>query len=100
MSAVTLIIALLIGVLFVDRFPQLDTLDELHNWVVQWTYSHTGLLGDWFYRQMIPLPQPIYDGFHLPAAVLLRVIGDEFWHARLTRLLLTCLTLPFIYPNG
>jgi hypothetical protein len=85
---------------FVDRLPRLDTLDELHNWVVQWTYARTGLLGDWFYRQMIPLPQPIYDSFHIPAALVLRVIGDSFWHARIARFLLTLIALPFIYKSG
>jgi len=93
-------LGLLIAVVYIDRFPLLDTLDELHNWVVQWTYARTGLLGDWFYRQMIPLPQPIYDSFHIPAALMLRVIGDTFWHARLTRLLLSLIALPFIYRSG
>lgn len=89
-----------LSIRFLDRLPRLDTLDELHNWVVQWTYARTGLLGDWFYRQMIPLPQPIYDSFHIPAALLLRVIGDGFWQARLARFLLTMTALPFIYKSG
>jgi hypothetical protein len=93
-------ILVVLSIAFIDRFPQLDTLDELHNWVVQWTYARTGLLGDWFYRQMIPLPQPIYDSFHIPAALLLRFIGDDFWHARFARFALTCITLPFIYESG
>jgi hypothetical protein len=91
---------IVLSILFLNRLPRLDTLDELHNWVVQWTYARTGLLGDWFYRQMIPLPQPIYDTFHIPAALLLRLIGDSFWQARLARFLLTLIALPFIYKSG
>lgn len=94
------LVAVILTVWLIDRYPPLDTLDELHNWVVQWTYAKTGLLGDWYYRQFIPLPQPIYDSFHIPAALLLRVIGDDLWHARLARFLLTCLSLPFIYKSG
>ncbi len=92
--------AVIIAVHYIDRFPQLNTIDELHNWVVQWTYANTGLLGDALYRQMIPLPQPIYDSPHYPLGLLLRFIGDTFWQARVARLLMACLALPFIYLCG
>ncbi len=92
--------ALIITIHYLDRFPQLNTIDELHNWVVQWTYANTGLLGDTLYRQMIPLPQPIYDSPHYILGLLLRFIGDTFWQARFARLLMACLALPFIYLSG
>jgi hypothetical protein len=93
-------IALFLTVHYLDRFPQLNRIDELHNWVVQWTYANTGLLGDTLYRQMIPLPQPIYDSPHYVLGWLLRFIGDTFWQARFARLLMACLALPFIYLAG
>jgi hypothetical protein len=92
--------AIFLTVHYLDRFPQLNRIDELHNWVVQWTYANTGLLGDALYRQMIPLPQPIYDSPHYVLGWLLRFIGDTFWQARFARLLMACLALPFIYLAG
>jgi hypothetical protein len=90
----------ILAVHFLDRFPQINLIDELHNWSVQWTFANTGLLGDTLYRQMIPLPQPIYDSPHYIAGFLLRFFGDQFWQARFTRMLLTVLALPFIYLSG
>ncbi len=92
--------AMILTVHYLDRYPRLNTIDELHNWVVQWTYANTGLLGDALYRQMIPLPQPIYDSPHYILGLILRFIGDTFWQARFARLLMACLALPFIYLSG
>lgn len=92
--------ALVVTVHWLDRYPQLNQIDELHNWVVQWTFANTGLLGDALYRQMIPIPQPIYDSPHYILGLLLRFIGDTFWQARFARLLMACLALPFIYLVG
>lgn len=94
------VVGVVITVHYLDRFPQLNTIDELHNWVVQWTYANTGLLGDTLYKQMIPLPQPIYDSPHYIAGLLLRLFGDGFWQARFVRLLMACIALPFIYLTG
>jgi Dolichyl-phosphate-mannose-protein mannosyltransferase len=99
-SAVVATGAIILMVHYLDRFPRLNTIDELHNWVVQWTYANTGLLGDALYRQMIPLPQPIYDSPHYILGLMLRFIGDSFWQARFARLLMACLALPFIYLSG
>lgn len=99
-GAVVASVGVIITVHYVDRFPQLNTIDELHNWVVQWTFANTGLLGDTLYKQMIPIPQPIYDSPHYILGLLLRYIGDGFWQARMARLLLSCLALPFIYLSG
>lgn len=85
---------------YLTRLPMLDTLDELHNYIVQWTYARLGLLGDAVYRQMIPLPQPIYDSPHILIGLFLRLIGDNFWQARFARFLFSCLALPFIYNSG
>ncbi|HVO43330.1 MAG TPA: glycosyltransferase family 39 protein, partial [Aggregatilineales bacterium] len=85
---------------YLDRFPQINLIDELHNWSVQWTFAHTGLLGESMYRQMIPLPQPMYESTHYLGGFLLRFFGDTFWQARFARLLLTLLALPFIYLSG
>jgi hypothetical protein len=93
-------IGLILSVHYLDRYPQLNRIDELHNWVVQWTYANTGLLGDTLYRQMIPIPQPIYDSPHYIFGWLLRYIGDTFWQARFARLLMAVLALPFIYLCG
>ena len=67
---------------------------------MQWTFANTGLLGDTLYKQMIPIPQPIYDTPHYVLGFLLRFIGDTFWSARFARLLMACLALPFIYLSG
>ncbi len=91
---------LIFTVHYLDRYPQLNQIDELHNWVVQWTYANTGLLGDTLYRQMIPIPQPIYDSPHYIFGWMLRFIGDGFWQARMARLLMAALALPFIYLCG
>src|SRR5258708_734047 len=99
-GAVAASAGMIITVHYVDRFPQLNTIDELHNWVVQWTFANTGLLGDTLYKQMIPLPQPIYASPHYALGLLLRFIGDGFWQARMARLLMSCLALPFIYLSG
>ncbi len=102
-----LIIGVLVGaagvvltLIYLTRWPKLDTLDELHNYIVQWTYARLGLLGDAVYRQMIPLPQPIYDSPHILIGLFLRLIGDDFWQARFARFLFSCLALPFIYNSG
>jgi len=92
--------ALFVSIEFNGQYPQMDTLDEIHNYIVQWTYAHTGLLGDWTWREMVPLPQPWYDTSHRLIGLLMRVIGDGFWQARFSRLLLACLSLPFIYNSG
>src|SRR5258706_2578763 len=39
LSAVVIAVALVVTLAYLDRYPQLNTLDELHNWVVQWTYA-------------------------------------------------------------
>jgi len=90
----------ILAVQYLDRFPALNLIDELHNWSVQWTFANTGLLGEAMYRQMIPIPQPLYPGAHYLSGILLHFIGDGFWQARLARMLLTMLALPFIYLSG
>ncbi len=100
LGTVVLSVTFIITVHFVDRYPKLNTIDELHNWSVQWTFANTGLLGEAMFRQMIPIPQPIYDSPHYILGFLLRYIGDTFWQARFARLLLACLMLPFIYLCG
>jgi Dolichyl-phosphate-mannose-protein mannosyltransferase len=85
---------------YLDRFPQLNQIDEVHNWSVQWTFANTGLLGEAMYRQFVPLPQPIYDTPHYAVGMLLRLFGDDFWQARFARMLLSMLALPFIYLCG
>jgi hypothetical protein len=90
----------ILAVHYIDRFPALNLIDELHNWSVQWTFANTGLLGEAMYRQMIPIPQPLYPGAHYLSGILLHFIGDGFWQARLARMLLTMLALPFIYLSG
>ena len=93
-------VALTVGLRSVGRFPQLDTLDELHNYIVQWTYAHTGLLGESIFREMIPIPQPLYDSPHAVIGFLMRILGDTFWQSRFIRLLLSLLALPFIFNIG
>src|SRR5262249_17005942 len=44
--------------------------------------------------------KPIYDSPHYILGFLLRYIGDGFWQARMARLLLSFLALPFIYLSG
>ncbi|MEP7286745.1 MAG: glycosyltransferase family 39 protein [Chloroflexota bacterium] len=99
-SAIACFAVLIIAVHYLDRFPQLNQIDELHNWSAQWTFAHTGLLGEAMYRQMIPLPQPILDSPHYLMGFLLRYIGDTLWQSRFARMLLACLALPFIYLLG
>jgi hypothetical protein len=93
-------VGVMVSVHYLDRFPRLNLIDEVHNWVVQWTYANTGLMGDTLYKQMIPLPQPIYDGAHYILGASLRFFGDGFWQARFARLLMAYLALPFIYLCG
>ncbi len=90
----------ILAVHYLDRFPQLNLIDELHNWSVQWTYANTGLLGEAMYRQMIPLPQPLYPSPHYAIALMLRFFGDTIWQARFARMLLMMFALPFIYLSG
>lgn len=93
-------LVVIIAVRYLDRFPQINLIDELHNWSVQWTYANTGLLGEAMYRQMIPLPQPLYPSPHYVIGLMLRFFGDTIWQARLARMLLLMFALPFIYLSG
>ncbi|MHB8628586.1 MAG: glycosyltransferase family 39 protein [Aggregatilineales bacterium] len=94
------LIAVVVTVKYMGVFPQIDTLDELHNYIVQWTYAHTGLLGETVFREMIPMPQSIYDLSHAAVGLLMRLIGDTFWQGRFARMLLSLIALPFIYNCG
>ncbi len=94
------LIAVAVTVKYMGVFPQIDTLDELHNYIVQWTYAHTGLLGETVFREMIPMPQSVYDLSHAAVGLLMRVIGDTFWQGRFARMLLSFIALPFIYNCG
>ncbi|HLY24955.1 MAG TPA: glycosyltransferase family 39 protein, partial [Aggregatilineales bacterium] len=99
-GAVVALLTLLVAIHYLDRFPRLNTIDELQNWIVQWTVANTGMLGSAIYRQMLPMPVVFYDGPHLLLGQLLKLFGDSFWQARVARLLLACLALPFIYLSG
>src|SRR5450432_2855100 len=92
--------AFVVALHYMDRFPRLNTIDELQNYIVDWTVAHTGLLGNTIYRQMIPMPVAFIDGPHYPLGLMLGLIGDGLWQARFARLLLVCLALPFIYLAG
>ncbi len=99
-GSIGIAIGLVISIHFNGTYPMLDTLDELHNYIVQWTYAHTSLLGDWVFREMVPLPQPLYDLSHILVGLLMRLVGDGLWQARLLRLMLVSVSLPFIYNSG
>lgn len=94
------LIAVVVTVKYMGVFPQIDTLDELHNYIVQWSYAHTGLLGETVFREMIPTPQSVYNLSHAAVGLLMRVIGDTFWQGRFARMLLSFIALPFIYNCG
>jgi hypothetical protein len=99
-GSIGLAVALTVGISYIGHFPQMDTLDEIHNYIVQWTFARTGILGESIFREMIPIPQPLYDSPHMVVGLLMRLFGDTFWQARLIRLMLSLIALPFIYNIG
>ncbi len=99
-GSIGLAVGLAVAITYIGRFPQLDTLDELHNYIVEWTYARTGLLGESVFREMIPIPQPLYDSPLAVVGFFMRIFGDTLWAARMIRLMLSLLSLPFIFNIG